>query len=149
MVDFIVPAPPKEEEGGSFKIPPPPELDDKVLENISPDGFVLPPSTKQIEENNERLTEAELKKNPEWIRAAKSIYEWNESRTFGFENEDKPKKLNSDEEYANYALRYMGWFNYNIPKMANEASDLRLYATQEQREDFVTLMDMYDNKKIS
>ena len=149
MVDFIVPPPPKEEEGGSFKIPPPPELDDKVLENISPDGFVLPPSTKQIEENNERLTEAELKKNPEWIRAAKSIYEWNESRTFGFENEDKPKKLNSDEEYANYALRYMGWFNYNIPKMANEASDLRLYATQEQREDFVTLMDMYDNKKIS
>ncbi len=144
MVDFIIPPPPKEEESGGFKIPPPPELDSNVLQNISSDGFVIPPSPNQIKENDKKLSEADLKKNPEWIRAAKSIYEWNEGR-----NSEEVKKLNSDEEYANYALRYMGWFNYNIPKMGKEALDLKTNANQQQREDFVSLMDMYDNKKIS
>lgn len=92
----------------------------------------------------QKLSEAELKENPEWIRAAKSIYEWNEGR-----NSEEVKKLNSDKQYADYALRYMGWFNYNIPKMTKEASDLKFNATQQQREDFVTLMDMYDNKEAS
>ena len=154
MADFIIPPPPKEDANNNFKIPPPPELDDKVLENVSPSGFILPPSDNQIEVNNKRLTEEELKKDPEWIRAAKSLYEFNESRTLGYP--DHPlfgkhdgKPLNSDEEYAEYALRYMGWFNYNIPKMGQEVADLYNYANQEQREDFVTAMDMYDNKKIS
>ena len=92
----------------------------------------------------QKLSEAELKENPEWIRAAKSIYEWNEGR-----NSEEVKKLNSDKQYADYALRYMGWFNYNIPKMGKEALDLKTNATQQQREDFVTLMDMYDNKEAS
>lgn len=93
------------------------------------------------------IPEAELKKDPEFIKAAKSIYKWNEGRTFGFEKEE-PKKLNSDEEYANYALRYMGWFNYNIPKMGKEVLDLKS-ASEEQKNDFVTLMDKYDQKKVS
>ncbi len=92
----------------------------------------------------QKLSESELKENPEWIRAAKNIYEWNEGR-----NSEEVKKLNSDKQYADYALRYMGWFNYNIPKMTKEASDLKFNATQQQREDFVTLMDMYDNKEAS
>ena len=29
---------------------------------------------------------------------------------------DAPK-LKSDEDYANYGLRQMGWFNYNLPNM--------------------------------
>jgi hypothetical protein len=92
----------------------------------------------------QKLSESELKENPEFIRAAKSIYEWNEGR-----NSEEVKKLNSDKQYADYALRYMGWFNYNIPKMGKEALDLKTNANQQQREDFVTLMDMYDNKKTS
>ena len=92
----------------------------------------------------QKLSESELKENPEWIRAAKNIYEWNEGR-----NSEEVKKLNSDKQYADYALRYMGWFNYNIPKMGKEVSDLKFNANQQQREDFVTLMDMYDNKEAS
>ena len=149
MVDFIIPPPPKEEESGGFKIPPPPDIDDKVMQNISSDGFVIPPTPEQVKENDGRLSEAELKKDPEWIRVAKSIYEFNEGTTFGFEKDGKPKKLNLDKEYADYALRYMGWFNYNIPKMGNEALDLFQFANQQQKEDFVKAMDMYDNKKIS
>ena len=149
MVDFIIPPPPKEEESGGFKIPPPPDVDDKAIQNIASDGFVIPPTPEQVKENDGRLSEAELKKDPEWIRVAKSIYEFNEGTTLGFEKDGKPKKLNSDKEYADYALRYMGWFNYNIPKMGNEALDLFQFANQQQKEDFVKAMDMYDNKKIS
>ena len=149
MVDFIIPPPPKEEESGGFKIPPPPDVDDKAIQNIASDGFVIPPTPEQVKENDGRLSEAELKKDPEWIRVAKSIYEFNEGTTFGFQKDGQPKKLNSDEEYADYALRYMGWFNYNIPKMGNEALDLFQFANQQQKEDFVKAMDMYDNKKIS
>ena len=89
------------------------------------------------------VEEDDLKKDPEWIKAARNIYEWNEGR-----NTTEVPKLNSDEQYANYALRYMGWFNYNIPKMANEVLDLQT-ATDQQKTDFVKLMDMYDTKKIS
>ena len=144
MVDFKIPPPPQEEVN-EFKIPPPPEANDITQQNIAANGFVLPPVPKK----NQKLSESELKENPEFIRAAKSIYEWNEGRTFGFKKDSKPKKLNSDKQYADYALRYMGWFNYNIPKMTKEASDLKFNANQQQREDFVTLMDMYDNKEAS
>ena len=139
MVEFKIPPPPQEEVN-KFKIPPPPEANDITQQNITANGFVLPP----VPEKNQKLSEAELKENPEWIRAAKSIYEWNEGR-----NSKEVKKLNSDKEYADYALRYMGWFNYNIPKMGKEALDLKTNANQQQREDFVSLMDMYDNKKAS
>jgi hypothetical protein len=148
MVDFIVPPPPNEEEGLEFKVPPPPVIDDfnggintvlEQFENTQP----------QYAPSSEKLSEAELRKDPEWIRAAKSIYEWNEARSGTIGGTQKVKPLNSDKEYADYALRYMGWFNYNIPKMANEATDLKTTANQQQREDFVRLMDMYDNKKIS
>ena len=100
------------------------------------------------------VEEDDLKKDPEWIKAARNIYEWNEGRTLEYdqgeltEGKKEVPKLNSDEQYANYALRYMGWFNYNIPKMANEVLDLQT-ATDQQKTDFVKLMDMYDTKKIS
>ena len=144
MAEFKIPPPPQEEVN-EFKIPPPPEANDITQQNIAANGFVLPP----VPQKNKKLSEAELKENPEFIKAAKSIYEWNESRNFYFKLDDKPKKLNSDKQYADYALRYMGWFNYNIPKMTKEASDLKFHANQQQREDFVTLMDMYDNKEAS
>jgi hypothetical protein len=148
MVDFIVPPPPNKEEDLAFIVPPPPVIDDfnggintvlEQFENTQP----------QYAPSSEKLSEAELRKDPEWIRAAKSIYEWNEARSGTIGGTQKVKPLNSDKEYADYALRYMGWFNYNIPKMANEATDLKTTANQQQREDFVRLMDMYDNKKIS
>ena len=148
MVDFIVPPPPNEEEDLAFIIPPPPVIDDfngganAVLKDFE---YTQP----QYTPSSEKLSEAELRKDPEWIRAAKNIYEWNEARSGTLGGTQKVKPLNSDKEYADYALRYMGWFNYNIPKMANEATDLKTTANQQQREDFVRLMDMYDNKKIS
>lgn len=144
MAEFIIPPPPKRDEETQlteFKLPEPTTPEQAVQ-------FKLPEPTTKEGSLLGSVSEEELKKDPEFIKAAKSIYEWNEGRTIGFKT-DKPRKLNSDEEYANYALRYMGWFNYNIPKMTKEVADLYHDATDQQKIDFVTLMDKYDQKQIS
>lgn len=87
-----------------------------------------------------KLTEDVLKEDPDWIKASKSIYKWNEG-------EEAPD-LESDLDYATYGLDYMGRFNYNLPQMAVEANQLKS-ANDQQKKDFITLMDMYDKKSIS
>ena len=87
-----------------------------------------------------KLTESALKQDPSWIESSKKIYQLNEG--------DDAPKLDSDEQYANYGLRYMGWFNYNLPKMSLEATQLT-QATDDQKKAFVNLMDMYDAKEAS
>lgn len=88
----------------------------------------------------EKLTEETIVKDADWIQASRNVYAMNEGP-------DAPE-LQSDEEAANYGLRYMGWFNYNLPKMGLEAAQLG-DATDEQKESFVKLMDMYDEKAPS
>ena len=91
-------------------------------------------------EEEYRPTEEELVEDPNWIQAAKTVYQLNEG--------PDAIGLNSDQQYANYGLRYMGWFNYNLPKMGLEATQLK-EATDEQKTAFVDLMDLYDAKKVS
>ena len=88
----------------------------------------------------QRFTEQELIKNPNWIAASKKIYDLNEGIN--------AVELDNDDQYANYGLRYMGWFNYNLPKMTLEATQLR-NADDDQKKAFVELMDLYDAKKPS
>ncbi len=49
--------------------------------------------------------------------------------------------------YANYGLRYMGWFNYIYLKWG--LSYTLTQATDDQKKAFVNLMDMYDAKEAS
>tara|TARA_Y100000033_G_scaffold23944_1_gene22543 strand:- start:217 stop:3165 length:2949 start_codon:yes stop_codon:yes gene_type:complete len=93
-----------------------------------------------ISKQEKPLTEENIVTNPDWIAASKSVYEFNEG--------PNAPGLGSDLEYANYGLSYMGFFNYNLPKMAYEATQLT-YATDQQKKDFVKLMDMYDAKEAS
>jgi len=87
-----------------------------------------------------KLTEEVVKKDSKWIEASKSIYKWNEGV-------DAPD-LKTEEDYAQYGLDYMGRFNYNLPQMTVEATQLK-DATDKQKKDFITLMDMYDKKSAS
>lgn len=87
-----------------------------------------------------KYTEETLSKDPQWIESAKQVYQLNEG--------EEAKGLESDDDYAKYALDYMGWFNYNLPKMTWETAQLT-QATDEQKNAFVNLMDMYDQKKAS
>lgn len=87
-----------------------------------------------------KYTEETLSKDPKWIASSKQIYRLNEGV-------DAPE-LKSNEDYAKYGLDYMGWFNYNLPKMGWEAAQLT-QASDEQKNAFVDLMDMYDEKQAS
>ncbi|WP_067516913.1 hypothetical protein [Endozoicomonas ascidiicola] len=74
----------------------------------------------------------------DWLMATRTVHKMNEGQDW----------QGSDAELAEYGLDYMGWFNYNLPKMAYEANQLRA-APQEQKEAFLYLMDSYDNLDMS
>lgn len=109
---------------------------------VSKDFVPIPTDDEFVPElaEPEKLTEETIVKDANWIQASRNVYAMNEGP-------DAPE-LQSDEEAANYGLRYMGWFNYNLPKMGLEAAQLG-DATDEQKESFVNLMDMYDEKAPS
>ena len=79
-----------------------------------------------------------LAQDSDWLRATKATYRLNEGKDW----------QGSDSDLAEYGLDYMGWFNYNLPKMAFEANQLRS-ASQEQKDAFLYLMDTYDNLEVS
>ena len=131
------------DEGVTLQItgeaPPTQEQLDKIFSEYKTNKIENAPVKETLPEQI-KLTEESLKQNPEWIEASRSIYKWNEG-------EDAPD-LETDEDYANYGLNYMGMFNYNLPKMGVEAKQLET-ATDQQKQDFITLMDMYDQKASS
>ena len=131
------------EEGVTLQItgeaPPTKEHLDKIFAQHKANKIENEPVKETLPEQIE-LTEESLKQNPKWIEASKSIYKWNEG-------ENAPD-LETDQDYADYGLNYMGMFNYNLPKMGVEAKQLET-ATDQQKLDFITLMDMYDQKASS
>ena len=130
-------------EGKTLKItgdqPPSKEQLDKIFAEYNETQIKQAPVQETLQQQV-KLTEDTLKKDPKWIEASKSIYKWNE----GIDAPD----LDTDADYANYGLDYMGRFNYNLPQMSVEATQLK-DATDQQKQDFVTLMDMYDKKAAS
>jgi|DEB0MinimDraft_6_1074348.scaffolds.fasta_scaffold03096_4 hypothetical protein len=93
-----------------------------------------------VSQEEKPITEESLLSDPKWIEASRKVYLMNEG--------PDAKALDNDRQAAQYGLRYMGWFNYNLPKMGLEASQLG-DATDDQRKAFVDLMDMYDQKDVS
>ena len=79
-----------------------------------------------------------LKEDRTWLEAARIVYELDKGRTW----------QGSDEELSAWALNFMGWFNYNLPRMGLEAKQLQS-ATQRQKEAFLYLMDQYDELNFS
>ena len=131
------------EEGATLQIigeaPPTKEQLDKIFAQHKTNKIENEPVKETLPEQI-KLTEESLKQNPTWIEASKSIYKWNEG--------EDATDLETDQDYANYGLNYMGMFNYNLPKMGLEAKQLET-ATDQQKQDFITLMDMYDQKASS
>lgn len=141
---------------GAFTPPQPTDfsqMSNEELQSIASGNVVNPPSMDFSQMSDEELqsiayggvqytglTEDTIRQDRRWIDAAYKVYEMNEG--------PDAVKLNSDKQAAEYALDYMGWFNYNLPKMGLEAAQLGS-ATDEQKKSFVTLMDMYDEKEVS
>ena len=130
-------------DGVTLKItgeqPPTKEQLDNIFSEYSEQKIQTAPVQETLPQQV-KLTEEVVKQDPKWIEASKSIYKWNEGL-------DAPD-LETDQDYAEYGLNYMGGFNYNLPQMTIEANQLK-DATDKQKQDFITLMDMYDKKSAS
>ena len=130
-------------DGVTLKItgekPPTKEQLDNIFSEYNEQKIQIAPVQETLPQQV-KLTEEVVKKDPKWIEASKSIYKWNEGV-------DAPD-LETDQDYAEYGLDYMGRFNYNLPQMTVEANQLK-DATDKQKQDFITLMDMYDKKSAS
>ena len=107
------------DEGITLKLtgkqPPTKEQLDKIFAEQKKSQIQNAPAIETPEEEV-KITEESLLKDPKWIDSSKKVYELNEGI-------DAPK-LESDKDYAKYGLSYMGWFNYNLPKMGWEAAQL-------------------------
>lgn len=56
----------------------------------------------------------------------------------------RDKFTGSDEEYADWGMRRMGQFLYNLPRMAVDAKVIRETEDQNEKEAFLYLMEAYD-----
>lgn len=79
-----------------------------------------------------------LTANKDWLHASNELYKMYYGRDF-----EGPEK-----DLAEYGLDQMGWFNYNLPRMALDANSLRNAPPQAQKA-FLYLMDTYDNLEIT
>ena len=86
----------------------------------------------------EDIDPATLMDNPEWLMAVSEVYRMNEGQDFNGDAAD----------LTEYGLDFMGFFNYNLPKMGLDAARVAK-ADQNQKEAFLYMMDTYDNLNMS
>lgn len=95
-------------------------------------------------EEPKKLTEEEIKKDPKWIEASKTIYEWDWQR----KNPNKEIPTLSSEGYAQFGLEYGGGLAFSDVDLVREGQAIGS-ATDNQKQAFVNIMDMYDAKAPS
>lgn len=100
-------------------------------------------SSIQVKEP-EKLTEEKIKKNKDWIDASKTIYEWDWQR----KNPNKEIPTLSNEGYAEFGLEYGGGLAFSDVDLVREGQAIG-NATDNQKQAFVNIMDMYDAKAPS
>lgn len=123
----------------------------KAATTLDEEESIIEPKTKFQEQNTtlqveepEKLTEESIKKDPKWIEASKTIYEWDWKR----KNPDKDIPKISDEGYANFGLEYGSGLSFSDVDLIREGQAIG-NATDEQKQAFINIMDMYDEKSAS
>ena len=91
-----------------------------------------------------RITEESLKKDPKWIESSKTLYEWDWQR----KNPNKSIPRLSKDGYAKFGLEYGSGLSFSDVDLVREGQAIG-NATDEQKEAFVNIMDMYDAKAPS
>src|SRR5210317_1611883 len=128
--------------------PAPEILEPEKQETLTPQPESINQITQQptaVEvKDTEPLTEETIKKDPKWIEASKTIYEWDWQR----KNPDKKIPKLSDQGYAEFGLEYGGGLSYSDVDLVTEGQAIGK-ATDEQKQAFVDIMDMYDDKAPS
>lgn len=82
----------------------------------------------------------DFKEDPDFIQASKILYSLNKGKN--------AEPLRFDEDYAEYGLEYMGWFNHNVTKMAMDAERVR-NVNPEQSSAFLYLLDSTEDLGMS
>ena len=91
-----------------------------------------------------KITEESLIKDPKWIDSSKTLYEWDWQR----KNPSKPIPKLSKDGYAQFGLEYGSGLSFSDVDLVREGQAIG-NATDEQKEAFVNIMDMYDAKAPS
>lgn len=91
-----------------------------------------------------KITEESLIKDPKWIDSSKTLYEWDWQR----KNPNKPIPKLSKDGYAQFGLEYGSGLSFSDVDLVKEGQAIG-NATDEQKEAFVNIMDMYDAKAPS
>ena len=85
-------------------------------------------------------SDRDFKEDLDFIKASKVLYELNKGKS--------AEPLRFDEDYAEYGLEYMGWFNHNVTKMAMDAERVR-NVNPEQANAFLYLLDATEDLGMS
>ena len=146
-----------------------PMLEEAGLDKqLAADPKYVIPSNINIE-NGDKLNDAALASDPNFIAAAKVLWQMNKNAEdkefkkyqnfYGEENVDTQYRTpynptnykempQNDNDWGKYGIEMMGWFNYNIPHMALDTSRLSKAAPQE-RIAFYYMMNAYDQLGMS
>lgn len=116
---------------------------EKVLELIhgyqgNQPGVVTAQNVETPAENPNANDPDNLQFDQNWLDASRIVYERNNNKPF----EGTPKDL------AEYGLDQMGWFNYNLPSMAVDATRIAR-ADEDHKQAFLYLMNRYDDLEMS
>lgn len=96
---------------------------------------------------DESIYDEDLIKDEKFIEASKIIYRMNRGLDWG-DKKATDSFGKSDEDAAKYGIEMMGFFNYNLPKMAVDAARIH-GASESQKRAFLYLMESYDDLGIS
>ena len=98
------------------------------------------PSNVTTEDTDVTLYDDDLINDVNFQKASEVIYNMN--------NSVDAERLGSPEDYAQYGIETMGWFNWNIPRMSFDAARIS-GATDEQKQSFLYMMESYDELGMS
>lgn len=101
------------------------------------------PTTLSVEAPK-KITEESIKKDPKWIESSKTLYEWDWQR----KNPNKSIPKLSNDGYAQFGLEYGSGLSFSDVDLVREGQAIG-NATDQQKEAFVNIMDMYDAKAPS
>ena len=96
---------------------------------------------------DESIYDEDLIKDTKFIEASKILYKMNRGIDWG-DKKATDSFGKSDEDAAKYGIEMMGFFNYNLPKMAVDAARVH-GASESQKRAFLYLMESYDDLGIS
>lgn len=105
----------------------------EIIEETTSNTF-----TSTYNDTEGSVYDEDLIEDKDFVQASRIMYKMNNGQDF----------QGDDRELAEYGINFMGWFNYNIPKMTLDAARIS-NAEEEQQRAMLYMMDSYDDLGLS